>query len=188
MIALPVKRTLSPTDLFRRIKHHKDELSRTYALVFGPYSSALARKGRQLVDPKTSKKVIDLQSSVSSPDPLVMTFTQPNGSYIWRDVHLWREPAKSILEAYMIIPIPIEEECIFGGYFFYPFAEGSKKAPKISQIMKYGHPYPVSILFPLEGILRNCHLLEEYEDYNTYPVFGNRLREIKAFMDSRKPR
>ena len=188
MTACLVKRNFSSTDFARSIRHHKEELSRTYALIFGPYSSGLARKGRQLANPKASKKILDLQSSMSIPDPLIMTFTQPNGSVTWRNVHLWREPAKSILEAYMASPVPIEEECIFGGYFFYPFAEGNKKAPKIGQIMKYGHPYPASMLFHIEGILRNCHMLEEYEDYSSYPVFGNRIREIKAFMDSRKPR
>lgn len=121
-------------------------------------------------------------------DKAVITFRQPNGSLEWRNVHLLREPAKSILETYMSFPVPPEEECIFGGYFFYPFSDRSNKAPKIGTIVKLGQPCPATMLLHMEGILRYCYQLEEYEDFNSYPVFEERLRELKAYMDSRRPR
>ncbi len=121
-------------------------------------------------------------------DVAVMTFSQPSGSVEWRDVHLLQEPARSILETYMGFPVPPEEECIFGGYFFYPFADESKNAPKIGSIIKWGQPSPSSMLLHIEGILKYTYRLEEYEDFNSYPVFEGRLRELKAYMDSRRPR
>lgn len=123
-----------------------------------------------------------------SSDTAVMTFRQPSGSVEWRDVQLLHEPARSILETYMELPVPPEEECIFGGYFFYPFAEESKRAPKVGAIVRLGQPSPSSMLLHIEGILGYSYRLEEYEDFNTYPVFENRLRELKAYMDSRRPR
>ncbi|KAI9880107.1 MAG: hypothetical protein M1830_005352 [Pleopsidium flavum] len=170
--------------------HQTDELSRTYALIFGPSSSAARKAGKKLAEFSPSTNTTSLNASTSqsrSPYTAVMTFRQPNGSVEWRDVHLLRDPAKSILEAYMAFPVPPEEECIFGGYFFYPFADESKTAPKIGGIIKWGQPSSSSVLLHIEGILRNCYRLEEYEDFDTYPVFQDRLRELKAFMDSRRP-
>lgn len=168
-----------------------DELSRTYALIFGPSSPGIRNGGKSLAESGSLTKKKSLGRSVHqgrSSDTVNMTFRQPNGSVEWRDVHVLREPAKSILETYMAFPVPPEEECIFGGYFFYPFADDSKNAPKIGGIVRWGQPSPSSILIHIEGILRHCYRIEEYEDYDAYPVFENRLRELKAFMDSRKPR
>jgi len=168
-----------------------DELSRTYALIFGPFSSAARKGGKKLAESSASTKKKSLNASISqsrSLDTAVMTFRQPNGSIEWRDVHLLRDPARSLLEAYMALPVPPEEECIFGGYFFYPFADESKNAPKIGGIIRWGQPSSTSMLLHIEGILRHSYRLEEYEDFDTYPVFEDRLRELKAFIDSRRPR
>jgi len=174
-----------------RLHGHKvEELSRTYALIFGPLSSSIRRGGKKIAESHSSAKK-SLSSSMSqgpSSDTAVMTFRQPSGSVEWRDVQLLHEPARSILETYMELPVPPEEECIFGGYFFYPFAEESKRAPKVGAIVRLGQPSPSSMLLHIEGILGYSYRLEEYEDFNTYPVFENRLRELKAYMDSRRPR
>lgn len=176
--------------------HKTEELSRTYALIFGPLSSSVRRDGKKIADSdSSSKKALALSKSqgrVSSQgrglDIAVMTFRQASGTIEWRAVQLLHEPARSILETYLELPVPPEEECIFSGYFFYPFAEESKKAPKIEAIVRWGQPSPSSMLLHMEGILRYCYRLEEYEDFNTYPVFEDRLRELKAYMDSRRPR
>jgi len=159
-------------------------------LIFGPLSSSVRRIGKKIAESDSSAKKSfgSSTSQVRTSDTAAMTFRQPSGSIEWRDIQLLHEPARSVLETYLELPVPPEEECIFGGYFFYPFAEESKKAPRIETIIKLGQPSPSSMLLHIEGILGYSHRLEEYEDFNTYPVFENRLRELKAYMDSRRPR
>jgi hypothetical protein len=62
---------------------------------------------------------------------------------------------------------------------------GSRKA-KLSDVLDNGPPYPLDIWMHMEAILDPQ--FETPPCFSSYPLFGDRLRELKAYMDRQKPK
>ena len=56
----------------------------------------------------------------------------------------------------------------------------------IEELIQPGPPYSIDVLMHMKAILNNP--LDEREAFSQYPMFSDRLRQLKALMDQRKPR
>ena len=57
-------------------------------------------------------------------------------------------------------------------------------------LLKAGPPFPLDFWMHISSLLElsQSSSLSEMERYSAYPIYGERLRELKAFMDKQRPK
>jgi len=63
-------------------------------------------------------------------------------------------------------------------------------AGKLSDLLNAGPPYPLDFWMHISYLLElsRSTSLDEMERYSSYPIFGQRLRELQKYMEKQKPR
>lgn len=66
----------------------------------------------------------------------------------------------------------------------------SKTSGKLVDLLNAGPPYPLDFWMHVSYLLElsQSSSLSELEKYSSYPIFGDRLRELKGYMDKQRPK
>ena len=173
----------------------EEELQATYALLFG-YPKEQATK---LFESPDSELGICLDPVYTRSDPATgKERATPELLYPGRKrVDPTRGIAKKLLAGYLRLPAPLRATYLHPktnlniDYESLEYLRTQRIAPlghsmTIEGLLEPGPPYPIDILMHMKAILNNP--LEEIEAFSQYPMFGDRLRQLKALMDQRKPR
>lgn len=172
-----------------------EEIQATYALLFG-YPK---KQGAKLFEGPSSETGIFLDPVYTTSDPAsgqersIQNELYPGGIR----VDPARGLARKLLASYLKLPAPLRvtyfhpkanleaEEAFFGQASQLRAAQLGHPMT-MDELSQEGPPYPMDMQVHMKAILNSP--LEETVAFSQYPMFGDRLRQLKALMDQRKPR
>ncbi len=163
------------------------ELEWTYALLFRPSSSKQLKQlqkyadaCRQSVDNNGKQDVTFQDETIISHTLLLNQSVDSSSTLVKMAVDPKRHPAKDILGNYFQCPISPAIQNVLN-----PGKARSKSAP-ITAAITASPPYFEDMRFQMCATFRIE--FRDQEGFDRFPYFGDRLRQLKTYMDMQKPR
>jgi hypothetical protein len=131
----------------------------TYALLFQPANPRAAAKARRKIWPNSAES---------------WTYSHPFSRFTTLPPEQMAL-ARLVLDSYCCSPLPDLAKVIL-----------PPQVESIDDALKLGPPFWHEMMLHMESALRLP--LSEVDSFDRYPIFQERLRDIKVFLDSKKPR